>query len=158
MYGVDVMALMSYDQVQFTDQNILALTYWTIVGAYVVNGERNETRTMLDAAVYDIASRKLLFRAPGYSQVKRGATLVNLSKELRGDSERGFKEAATNLVSNLIVQLEDFRQRVTNSPTEYKIVRKPGYIGAGALGGLETGCIGLIGMSFFWIHFRRRQR
>ncbi|NIQ95366.1 MAG: rhombotarget lipoprotein, partial [Desulfuromonadales bacterium] len=33
MYGVDAMALLSYDQVQYTDEDLLSLTYWTIVGA-----------------------------------------------------------------------------------------------------------------------------
>jgi rhombotail lipoprotein len=33
MYGVDVMVLLSYDQVQFTDAGWLSLSYWTIVGA-----------------------------------------------------------------------------------------------------------------------------
>ncbi len=31
MYGIDVIALVSYDQVQFTDEGVLS-TYWTIVG------------------------------------------------------------------------------------------------------------------------------
>ncbi len=158
MYGVDVMALMSYDQVQFTGEGLLSLTYWTIVGAYVVPAEKNDTRTLLDAAVFDIASRKLLFRAPGVSQVKGGSTLIYRDEQLREDSERGFKEAATNLVTNLTVQLEDFRQRVTNSPTEYKIVRKPGYIGAGAYGGIETIFVGAVGISFLWIHLRLNGR
>ncbi|MBL4762690.1 MAG: rhombotarget lipoprotein, partial [Gammaproteobacteria bacterium] len=34
MYGIDVIALVSYDQVQFTDEGFLSLSYWTIVGAY----------------------------------------------------------------------------------------------------------------------------
>ncbi len=48
MYDIDVIALVSYDQVQFTDGSFLSLTYWTIVGAYVVAGEKNDTSTMLD--------------------------------------------------------------------------------------------------------------
>lgn len=70
IYGVDVIALVSYDQMQFTSEGIWSFSYWTIVGAYVVPGERNETKTMLDGAIYDITSRKLLFRAPGLSSVK----------------------------------------------------------------------------------------
>ena len=81
MYGVDVMTLLSYDQVQFTGEGMLSLTYWTIVGIYVVPGEKNDTKTMMDAAVYDIASRKLLFRAPGFGSVKGSATPINLSEE-----------------------------------------------------------------------------
>src|SRR5689334_20033444 len=36
MFGVDVIALLSYDQAQFTDENFLSLSYWTIVGLYTV--------------------------------------------------------------------------------------------------------------------------
>src|SRR5207245_7358678 len=70
MFGVDVIALLSYDQVQFTDEGAWSLTYWTIVGLYTIPGEKNDTHTMLDAVVYDIASRKMLFRAPGVSHIK----------------------------------------------------------------------------------------
>jgi rhombotail lipoprotein len=137
MFGVDVIALLSYDQVQFTDEGLLSLTYWTVVGAYVVRGEKNDTKTMMDAVVYDNASRKLLFRAPGISQIKGSATPINLTEQLRLDSEQGFNVAATNLVANLQEQLELFRERVKSAPEEYKIVRKPGYTGAGSLGGFD---------------------
>ena len=156
IYGVDVMALLSYDQVQFTGEGVLSLTYWTIVGAYVVRGEKNDTRTMMDAAVYDIASRKLLFRAPGIGDVKASATPINLSEQLRADSKKGFEEAATNLVANLKVQLADFKEEVTNAPGEYKIEYKPGYTGAGAFGGLETTCVGGLGACFLWTRRNRK--
>lgn len=156
VYGVDVMVLLSYDQVQFTDQGLLSLSYWTIVGAYVIEGEKNDTQTMLDGAVYDIASHKLLFRAPGLSKVKGSATPVNLSRQLREDRERGFKEAATNLVAGLKVQLEEFRERVKSAPTEYKIVNKPGYAGAAAFG--ETGAMLACGMGACYLWTRRNRR
>jgi rhombotail lipoprotein len=150
MYDVDVMVLLSYDQVQFTDQGLLSLTYWTIVGAYVIQGDKNDTQTMLDGAVYDIASRKLLFRAPGLSTVKGSATPVNLSEQLRRDSERGFTQAATNLVTALKVQLDDFRERVKNAPDQYKVINKPGYTGGAALGEFETILAGALGACFLW--------
>jgi rhombotail lipoprotein len=90
MYNVDVVALLSYDQAQFTDEGALSLTYLTIVGAYLVPAEKNDTHTMLDAVVYDIRSRKMLFRAPGTSQIKGHATLMNLSEQRRKDSDAGF--------------------------------------------------------------------
>src|SRR5438046_10605907 len=48
-YGVDVIVLISYDQTQFSDQGALSLANLTIVGAYVVPAEKNETETMIDA-------------------------------------------------------------------------------------------------------------
>jgi rhombotail lipoprotein len=134
MYGVDVIALVSYDQTQFTDQGLLSLTYWTIVGAYVVKGQKNDTHTMLDTVVYDIASQKLLFRAPGVSQIKGSATLVNQSEQLRTDAEVGVKQATTEMIKNLDTQLVEFRAKVKERPEEYRVVRTEGYRGGGMLG------------------------
>ena len=147
MYNLDVMALLSYDQAQFTDQGVLSLTYWTIVGAYVIPADKNDTRTMIDAAVYDIPSRKLLFRAPGISTVQTRSTFMNQSEELRETSQKGFEKAATNMVAELKVQLAEFQDRVKNSPTEYKVVRKEGYTGAGAIDGMELALISCAGLA-----------
>ena len=127
MYGIDVIALLSYDQAQFTDESALSLTYLTVVGAYVVPGEKNDTHTMLDAAVYDIPSHKLLFRAPGTSQIRGRATLANLSEQRREHGEAGFKQAAAKMIENLDQQLALFRRRAEARPDVYKIVRPPNY-------------------------------
>jgi len=129
MYGIDVIALVSYDQVQFTDEGFLSLTYWTIVGAYVVSGEINDTSTMLDTVVYDIKSKKMLFRAPGTSIVKGSATPVNLSEELRADSIKGFNAAAEEMTNNLHSQLSRFKENIKQNPEQVKIVHREGYSG-----------------------------
>lgn len=150
MYGVDVMALLSFDQVQHTDEGLLSLSYWTIVGAYVIRGEKNDTSTMMDAAVYDIASRKMLFRAPGTSQVKGSATLVNLPEQLREDSAEGFRLAADNLVVNLHDQLQRFQEKVKEQPEEYVVRHKAGYRGGGSLGGaFALALLGLGGLALW---------
>jgi len=136
MYGIDVIALVSYDQVQFTDEGFLSLTYWTIVGAYVVSGEKNDTSTMLDTVVYDIKSKKMLFRAPGTSIVKGSSTPVNLSEELRKDSIKGFEAAAEKMTTNLDLQLTLFRDKLKREPEQVKIVHRSGYSG-GALNPFE---------------------
>jgi rhombotail lipoprotein len=121
MYGVDVIALVSYDQVQFTDEGMLSLTYWTLVGAYVVSGEKNDTSTMMDTVVYDIASRKMLFRAPGLSRVQGSATAINLSEKLRKDSVESFRVATDDMVSNLDIQLAAFKEKVKAQPEAFHI-------------------------------------
>ncbi|MGA1840104.1 MAG: rhombotarget lipoprotein [bacterium] len=141
MFGVDVIALLSYDQSQFVDEGFSTISYWTIVGAYVIKGEKNDTNTMLDAAVYDIRSRKMLFRAPGLSHIKSKATPVNLSEQIRLDSVEGFKEASKDLIVNLDNQLEVFKNKIKESPEEFKVIHKPGYTGGGSL---DTGFIFLI--------------
>lgn len=135
MFGVDVIVLVAYDQVQFTDENFLSLAYWTIVGAYVVQGEKNDTQTLMDATVYDIASRRLLFRAPGTSRVKAHATPVGLEAALREDRDEGLRLATEDLTNNLEVELAAFQARLKERPDEVKITHRPGYSGAGAFEG-----------------------
>jgi rhombotail lipoprotein len=125
MFDLDVVALVSYDQVQFTDQRRSAITYLTVVGAYVVNGQKNDTRTILDAAVFDLRSRTLLFRAPGMSHVKGSAAPVNLSQRRRADSEEGFRLAARELTANLERELERFRARIKDAPDVVRVVPAP---------------------------------
>ncbi len=129
MYGIDVMALVSYDQVQFTDEGFLSLSYWTIVGAYLVSGEKNDTNTLMDTVVYDISSKKLLFRAPGTSQISGNSTPINLSEELRKDSIQGFEQAAKNMVSNLKAQLATFKERIKKNPSQVQITHSNEYRG-----------------------------
>lgn len=148
MYGIDTIALLSYDQVQHTDEGLLSLSYWTIVGAYIIKGEKNDTNTMIDAAVYDIASRKMLFRAPGTNHIKSSATPINLSEKLRGDSLKGFHDAADDLVINLTSELDRFKNKIKEKPQEYVVKHKTGYTGGSAFGGILTlimlGLAGLI--------------
>lgn len=138
MYGIDVIALVSYDQVQFTDQSYLSLSYWTIVGAYVISGEINDTSTMLDTVVYDISSKKMLFRAPGTSIVKGSATPVNLSEELRKDSIEGFNLASDQMTKNLKLQLDKFKIKIKDKPEQVNIVHRQGYTGGGSIGYIEA--------------------
>ena len=156
MFGVDVIALISYDQIQFTDQGRTSLTYWTLVGAYLVEGEKNDTRTLMDAAVYDIESRRLLFRAPGVSHIKGSSTPVNLSEELRRDSGRGFRDASADMIANLDQQLIDFKQKVRESPEEYRVVRKPGATGGGSVDGWMVALAALLAAATKFGSARRR--
>ena len=169
MYGVDVVVLLSYDQVQFTGEGLLSLTYWTVVGACVVPGEKNETKTMLDAAVFDIASRKMLFRAPGIGDIHDVSTPVLVGEQLHQNSEEGFTKAALDLTTNLQVAMVEFKERVTNSvaqtrelgtnaPVEYRVQYKQGYAGSGAISGTEAVLIAGLGACFLWTRQNRKHR
>jgi rhombotail lipoprotein len=157
MYGIDVIALLAYDQVRHTDAGLLSLTYWTIVGAYIVQGEKNDTSTMMDATVYDIASRKMLFRAPGTSQIKGSATLVNLSEQLRIDSLEGFRVASENLIVNLQDQLKLFQAKIKETPEDYVVEHKPGYTGGGSMGACFAALLlGLAGVASWRTRKKRK--
>ncbi len=146
MFDVDIIALVSYDQTQFTDRDFTSFAYWTILGLYTVEGEKNDTQTLMDAVVYDIDTRTLLLRAPGVSRVKARATPINLSEELRDDRQTGFNQAATNLVSNLQGQLASFQEKVKQRPEEYKVVTRPGESWGGAIDPLDLAIISAIAM------------
>jgi rhombotail lipoprotein len=65
LYSVDVMALVSYDQVTHQDDNQLSLGYLTIVGAFILPGNSHEVATLVDLAVIDPVTRSLVLRAGG---------------------------------------------------------------------------------------------
>lgn len=156
IYGLDIIALLSYDQTQFTDNGLASIAYWTIIGAYIIPGEKNDTHTMVDAVVYDIQSRKMLFRAPGISHIKGLATPINLEEELRADSLQGFKEASVKVIENLDIQLELFKEKVKDQPKEYKVVHKPGYTGGGSLD--ASVIIFILMLGIYWLWIKRKEK
>jgi len=112
LYGADIMALVSYDQVSFSGERDSALLYWTIVGTLVVKGNTNEVQTMIDTAVFDVATTKLLFRAPGTYNEQRNATLMESGRDLRKLRSAGFVAATDDMIVNLDQELEGFREAV----------------------------------------------
>lgn len=145
LLGVDVVALVSYDQLQSSTHSQLpawlglqGLSVWTLVGAYVIPSEKNTTHTLLDTAVFDVASRKMLFRAPGSSRVKGESNLFGEGQELRSDSVDGYRMASQDMIRNLEIQLDAFADRVKEKPEAYKVVKSENYRGGG-----DTGWAGL---------------
>jgi rhombotail lipoprotein len=112
MYGVDVVALVSVDQIQYTDPKWYSFTYLSIVGAYVLPGDANDTNTLIDAAIYDVASHTFLLRAPGQSQVKGSSTWAYREKQLREHSAKGLELAMTDLAKNLDAEVGAFKAEV----------------------------------------------
>lgn len=153
MFNVDVVALLSYDQVQFNDANRLSLLYWTIIGAYVVNGDQYDTHTLIDASVFDVRSRKLLMRAPGNSQIKGSAALVNYSEKAREARIAGYGHAVDALIPSLRSELEKFRERIRTDKT-IRVTQSSGYSGGGDLGLL--GLLAAAGIAARLIARRRR--
>ncbi len=154
MFNVDVVTLISYDQVQFSDSNRLSLLYWTIVGAYVINGSQYDVSTLVDATVFDVKSRNMLFRAPGTSQIKGSSALVKLSEASREARTEGYRQAIDEMIPRLDAQLEAFRTRVKEEKVA-KIFHKPGYSGSG--GSMDLAALGLFGLAAT-VAVARRQR
>ena len=115
MYDIDIMVLLSYDRAQFVGAEPASITYWTLDGAQLISGARNDTYTLLDAAMYDIAERRMLFRAPGSSLIQPQPDNLTLAEQVRQDSLLGFAQASTDLMSNLRQQLTLFLAQLERS-------------------------------------------
>lgn len=109
--GLDLMVLLSYDQAQFTEETRASWTYLTIIGPLLIEGEKNDTRTVIDAVVYDIRSRALLFRAAGESTVKGRSGPYNVDRKLRRHAGEGFNRATDRLIDQLDVALTRFEEQ-----------------------------------------------
>ena len=64
----------------------------------MVKGEENQTQTFLDAAVYDIKSRALLFRAAGTATSGSKSTPVDAAKVMQAEVVAGFDAATDDLI------------------------------------------------------------
>lgn len=131
---IDIVVLLSYDQVQYTERNAISLVYhWTIVGRYVFEGEKNDTITLMDAAVYDIDSEELLFRSEATSNVKGNSASAFVSEELRIRSQKGFELASEELSKMLAWDLYKFRQKVKEKQVEVNVSYRGGYGGSSSV-------------------------
>ena len=138
LYDLDVMALVSYDQVAHTAERSASFLYWTIVGAYVVEGNKNDVNTFVDTAVFDVPTRKLLFRAPGVSEIKSTSTLVGVESDMRAGQQKGFDEAMADMTVNLDKELDAFKDRIRRDQS-VRVTHSSGYSGGGGgAGGLAS--------------------
>jgi len=123
---LDAIALVSYDQVQHADATAASVLYWTGIGAYIVPGDRYDVLTVVETAVFDIKSRRLLMRAAGTSNVKGSATLVGFSAQSREARLQSFDEAVAQMIGTLHGEVKTFRERAPSDP-KVKLVLPQGY-------------------------------
>ena len=133
LYGVDVLALVSYDQVAVSEDNPASFLYWTIVGSYVIKATSNEVQTFVDTAVFDVKTARLLFRAPGLDKSTDRSTLVESGEVVRKTRDASFARAMDTMTQSLTVELDRFRERVKEDATVAKVQWEPGY-GGGSIG------------------------
>jgi rhombotail lipoprotein len=144
LYGVDVIALVSFDQQTHLDQNDWSLAYLSIVGAYVVKGSRHDVSTLVDLAVVDPQSRQLIIRAGGTDLRHGNTTLIDADRETREANITGFNAATDQMIEHFDAALSKFEADVRSGTAPIRVVSNnaagnPG--GGGALGG---GFIGLL--------------
>lgn len=161
MFGVDVVALVSVSQVQHSDPKWYSFTYLTILGAYVVRADANETKTLIDAAVFDIPTRTFLFRAPGESTVKGSTAWVDKDRRLREASAEGFRQATKALATNLDREVEAFKAQVAQGDRkDVDLIDRRGQslqqTGGKNWGGALPAWQALVGMAVLALAWRRR--
>ncbi|MEJ2592310.1 MAG: rhombotarget lipoprotein [Candidatus Thiodiazotropha sp.] len=145
LYGLDEIALVSYDQVVYSEDTAASLLYWTIIGAYVIKGSRNDVQTFVDTAVFDIPTRKLLFRAPGVDRFSNSSTLVKSGEALRAAREAGFDRAMQDMTGNLQVSLDRFVIRVK----EEKVAKVSYRSGGGGGGAIDLWLLMIVALAGF---------
>ena len=138
LYGVDVMALVSYDQVLHEDNNNWSLGYLTIVGAFVLKGDRHDLSTLVDLAVVDPVSRSLVLRAGGVDVRHGSSTLIDEDRDSRDAAVQGFSAATDQMIDHFDAALTRFESEVRAGRANVQVVNKSnsrsGHGGAGALG------------------------
>ena len=112
LYQVDVMALISYDQVVNESTNSKSFWYLTVVGAYLVNGNEASVQTFMETTVFDLHSRHMLFSAPGYDKRTRSSNMSNTERDTRSSQSASFHAAVTQMTGNLAVSLEQFKKDI----------------------------------------------
>ena len=131
LYGVDVIALVSYDQVGFHSNNMSSFLYLTIIGAFTVPGDSHRIDTFVDTAVFDVRTKKLLFRAPGVDTREKLATMIDSEDALSRVSQASFDSAMKNMTTNLNTELTNFKGRLKQGEVA-EIKYKAGYTGGGS--------------------------
>lgn len=126
LLNLDVIALVSFDQVQHAGATGWSFLYWTGVGAYVVEGDQYDILTAVETAVLHVKSRRLLMRAGGLSNIKGAATMVGFSEKAREARTRGFEEAVKDMIGKLHDEVKSFRARAPKDPA-IRLILPPGY-------------------------------
>ncbi len=98
---LDVVLLVSFDQVQHAGANRWSFLYWTGLGAYVVEGDQYDILTALEVSVFDVKSRRLLMHAGGRPTVKGEATWVGFAERSRAARTASFEKAFDDMTKAL---------------------------------------------------------
>ncbi|HWZ62450.1 MAG TPA: rhombotarget lipoprotein [Steroidobacteraceae bacterium] len=155
LYSIDLMALVSYDQVTHRQENGWSLGYLTIVGAYLIKGDRYDVATLLDLAVIDPATHSLVLRAGGVDTRHGSATLNDMPREFREADSSGFSAAADQLIEHFDAALTAFESEARAGRANVRVVHS-GAAGTSGGGGELTWpwLVGLLG--FVVARARRR--
>src|ERR1700733_1025964 len=122
LYNIDLMALVSYDQVAHEDGNEWSLAYVTIVGAYILKGTRHDVSTLVDLAVVDPATHSLVLRAGGFDNRHGNVALIEEPRRLREAAADGFTAATRQMIDHFDTAPTAFEADVHEGKANVRIV------------------------------------
>jgi rhombotail lipoprotein len=125
LYGVDTMALVSYDQVAHEDDNNWSLGYLTIVGAYVLKGTRHDVSTLVDLAIIDPGTRSLILRAGGSDTRQGSSTLIRKNIQMRESAADSYTAATQQMIEHFDAALTKMEGDVREGRASVKVVSNP---------------------------------
>lgn len=153
LYTVDIMALVSYDQVEHLDDNQWSLGYLTIVGAYVLKGSHHDVATLVDLAVVDPVTHSLILRAGGTDTRNPNSTLVDQARDARESSTASFDTATTQMIDNFDLALTKFEADVRAGKAKVRVAKRES--GGRSGGGGSFGLLSLGGLLLLFVSRRR---
>lgn len=110
-FGVDVIVILGANQFQQHERNALAAFLdVTIIGQYLIPGNTVDTATVLEAAVYHVPSRALIFRTDGANKKKSRSTDYGSSQTAQNDAVNSTLDASKKLVVSIGEALVGFEK------------------------------------------------
>jgi len=160
LYNVDVLALVSYDQVTHMDDNAWSLGYLTIVGQYIIKGNRHDVSTLIDLAVIDPTTRSVILRAGGTDTRHGNTTLVDRQRDARQSESLGFDAAMGQMIERFDAALIKFEADVREGKANVRVVNRNGTprSGGGAFGMSAMAGLILLTLSVTWSRRRTNRQ
>jgi rhombotail lipoprotein len=126
-FDVDVIVLLGASQFQKHERNSLAAFLdLTVIGAFVIPGNTVDTATVLEAAVYHVPSRALVFRTDGADQKRSRSTQFGANQSAQNDAVSSIYDASKKLVVSIADALVNFEKFDVSTASEIKPIAAAG--------------------------------
>lgn len=120
-FDVDVIVILGANQFQKYERNpFAAFMDITIIGAFVIPGNTVDTSTVLEAAVYHVPSRALIFRTDGTNETSSRSTFYNSFRSAQNAAVNSIEEASKKLVISIGKALMHFENFDVSKASEIK--------------------------------------
>jgi rhombotail lipoprotein len=110
-FDLDVIVILGASQFQKLGRNPLAAFMdVAVIGAFVIPGNSVDTSTVLEAAIYHVPSRALIFRTDGADTKSSRSTLYGSAQSAQDDAVTSIEDASQKLVVSIADALVGFEK------------------------------------------------